>query len=39
MILKEDGGSGRALQFLDNEQNDEFKHKIQNMIQYKIYVE
>ncbi|CDW71712.1 UNKNOWN [Stylonychia lemnae] len=33
------GQNGRQLRFLDNEQNLEFKHKVSNMIQYKMYVE
>jgi hypothetical protein len=39
MLVKEDGSQGRQLKFLDNDQNMEFKHKVHNMIQYKMYVE
>eukprot|EP00347_Sterkiella_histriomuscorum_P012808 403367150 len=39
MISKDEQGQGRLLRFQDNEQNHDFKNKLTNMIQYKIYLE
>ena len=39
MIEKDEGSQGRQLNFTDNEQNQEFKNKIQNKISYKQYLE
>ena len=38
MLVKEEG-QGRQMRFLDNEQNEEFKHKLHNSLQYKQYLE
>lgn len=39
MIVKEDSTQGRQLKFLDNDQNLDFKCKMQNMINYKMFME
>jgi hypothetical protein len=39
MIQKLEGKEGRQMKFLDNDKNLSFKHKVANLIFYKIYME